>query len=253
MAQIPRAALDFLTDEINGISADAKAKVARVLKELDWNDVPACREAVCEALNAVLDTYGEAAAQAAADFFDASREIAVGSPLGAVPEAGREVEATNGAVRAFVDKVNKGDVDGFNHLVLSRIDYELKRSAGYTMTQNAARDPLRPRFARVPSGSETCRFCMMLAGRGFVYHSKRAAGDVDHYHDDCDCRVVCQWSDDGVEGYDPDAIAERWYELEHEDAEARAERKGTDPDEEYADRMRQLAEAAKRSKKRKKK
>ena len=32
MAQIPRAALDYLTKEINGISADAKAKVLRVAK-----------------------------------------------------------------------------------------------------------------------------------------------------------------------------------------------------------------------------
>lgn len=252
MAQIPRAALDYLTKEINGISADAKAKVLRVLERLDWNDVPACRDAVCEALNAVLDTYGAAAAQAAADFFDASREIAIGSPLGAVPEAGREVEATNGAVRAFVDKVNKGDVDGFNRLVLSRIDYELKRAAGYTMTQNAARDPLRPKFARVPGGGETCRFCLMLASRGFVYSSKRNAGAVDHYHNDCDCRVVCDWTGGGVEGYDPDEIAERWHDLEWADAEARAEKSGADPDEEYAKRMRQLSEAASRSKKRKK-
>ena len=48
MAQIPRAALDYLTKEINGISADAKAKVLRVLKELDWNDVSACRDAVID-------------------------------------------------------------------------------------------------------------------------------------------------------------------------------------------------------------
>ena len=210
MAQIPRAALDYLTKEINGISADAKAKVLRVLKELDWNDVPACRDAVVDVVNAVLDNYGLAAGQAAADFFDAAREIAVGEKLGAAATADRDAAATEGAIRAFVDKVNGGDYDAFEHLVLSRIDYEIKRAAGTTMMENAARDPLSPRFARVPSGGETCKFCLMLAGRGFVYHSKKTAGEFGHYHDNCDCRIVASWDKDGVEGYDPMSYHREW-------------------------------------------
>lgn len=210
MAQIPRAALDYLTEEINGISADAKAKVMRVLEKLDWNDVPACRDAAVGAVNAVLDAYSLAAGQASADFFDASREIAVGSRLGAAVATGRDPDATEGAIRAFVDKALKGDIDSFNSAVLSRVGYELKRSAGQTMMENAARDPLKPRFARVPSGVETCKFCLMLAGRGFVYHSKKTAGEFGHYHDNCDCRIVASWDKDGVEGYDPTAYHNEW-------------------------------------------
>lgn len=210
MAQIPRAALDYLTKEINGISADAKAKVLRVLKELDWNDVPACRDAVVDVVNAVLDNYGLSAGQAAADFFDVAREIAVGEKLGATAVADRDAAATEGAIRAFVDKVNGGDYDAFERLVLSRVGYEIKRAAGTTMMENAARDPLSPRFARVPSGGETCKFCLMLAGRGFVYHSKKTAGEFGHYHDNCDCRIVASWDNDGVEGYDPTAYHNEW-------------------------------------------
>lgn len=210
MAQIPRAALDYLTKEINGISADAKAKVLRVLEKLDWNDVPACRDAVVSAVNAVLDAYSLAAGQASADFFDASREIAVGSRLGAAVATGRDPDATEGAIRAFVEKVLKGDIDSFNSAVISRVGYELKRSAGQTMMENAARDPLKPRFARVPSGGDTCKFCLMLASRGFVYHSKKTAGEFGHYHDNCDCRIVASWDKDGVEGYDPTAYHNEW-------------------------------------------
>lgn len=210
MAQIPRAALDYLTKEINGISADAKAKVLRVLKELDWNDVPACRDAVIDVVNAVLDSYGLAAGQAAADFFDVSREMAVGEKLGAITAADRDPAATEGAIRAFVDKVNGGDYGAFERLVLSRVDYEIKRAAGTAMMENAARDPLSPRFARVPSGGETCKFCLMLAGRGFVYHSKKTAGEFGHYHGNCDCRIVASWDKDGVEGYDPTAYRNEW-------------------------------------------
>ena len=78
------------------------------------------------------------------------------------------------------------------------------------MMENAARDPLSPRFARVPSGGETCKFCLMLAGRGFVYHSKKTAGEFGHYHDNCDCRIVASWDKDGVEGYDPMSYHREW-------------------------------------------
>ena len=251
MAQIPRAALDYLAKEVNGISADAKAKVMRVLEKLDWNDVPACRDAVVSAVNAVLDAYSLAAGQASADFFDASREIAVGSRLGAAVATGRDPDATEGAIRAFVDKVLKGDIDSFNSAVLSRVGYELKRSAGQTMMENAARDPLKPRFARVPGGGETCKFCLMLASRGFVYHSKKTAGEFGHYHDNCDCQIVSSWDDDGAEGYDPDALAEKWREIERKDAGARAERNGTSAEEERDSAMHRLQESANRPRKNK--
>lgn len=172
--------------------------------------------------------------------------------MGAAVATGRDPDATEGAIRAFVDKVLKGDIDSFNSAVLSRVGYELKRSAGQTMMENAARDPLKPRFARVPSGGDTCKFCLMLASRGFVYHTEKAASSFDHYHDGCDCKVVCSWDDGGAEGYGPDAIADRWNDLEWADAELRAERNGTTAEEEYAKRMRQLGESAKRAKRRRK-
>lgn len=45
------------------------------------------------------------------------------------------------------------------------------------MKANAARDPLRPKWARVPSGTETCQFCLMLASRGFAYTSEKSASE----------------------------------------------------------------------------
>ncbi len=55
------------------------------------------------------------------------------------------------------------------------------------------------------SGAETCRFCLMLASRGAVYLSKENAGAVDHYHANCDCKIVPDWGG-GIEGYDDAAI-----------------------------------------------
>lgn len=229
MAAIPRAALDYVTEQINGLSADAQAKVLKVLQALDWkpddaDNVAACRQAVVDALAAIMPTYTDAAAQASADFYDATREMMVGEPLGAQAISGYRPEATEGAVRGFVRFVLEDRVDAFNDQVLQRIDYETKRAAGTSMIENGKRDPLKPRYARVPTGSETCAFCIMLASRGFVYHTEGTAGAVGHYHANCDCRIVCGWdtyasgvsrrraADVEVEGYDMDALYDRYVE-----------------------------------------
>lgn len=62
------------------------------------------------------------------------------------------------------------------------------------------RDYMRPRFARVPSGLETCAYCYALAGLGFQYRS--AATARRHGHSGCDCAIVPSWGGSGAEGYD---------------------------------------------------
>lgn len=249
---IPRAAVDFITEEINGISADAQARVLKVLQGINWTpeNVAECRELVLQALSAVMPTYTGMAAQASADFYDAARELVVGERLGAQAISGYDPRKTEGAVRGFVRFVLDGRVDTFNDQVLQRIDYEMKRSAGESMFANGRRDPRKPKYARVPTGSETCDFCLMLASRGFVYSSEATAGAVklDHYHSGCFCRVVCQWDDGGVEDYDTKAIYGRWQDAIDAKARERAERRGTTVSEERAAIMAGYGRAAKNAK-----
>lgn len=75
---------------------------------------------------------------------------------------------------------------------------QVKRQANRTMAENCARDGVR--YARVPRGSETCGFCIMLASRGYVYTTPDAA---QHSHDGCDCKVMPGFDGAEVEGYDP--------------------------------------------------
>lgn len=248
-AIIPRAAVDFLTEEINGISADAQARVLMVLQSIRWTpeNIAECRELVLQALATVMPTYTDMAAQASADFYDAARELALGERLGAVSISGYDPRKTEGAVRGFVRFVLRDDVQTFNDQVLQRIDYEMKRSAGESMFANGRRDPRRPKFARVPTGAETCDFCLMLASRGFVYTSEATAGatELDHYHSGDDCRVICQWDGGGVEGYDTQAIYDRWQDAIDAKAKERAERNGTTVSEERAAVMAAYGRAAK--------
>lgn len=250
MATIPRAAIDYVTRQVNAISADAQARVLRVLESIEWtpNNVARCREIVVDALLAVLPTYADAAAQASADFYDAARELSVGEPVGAQALSGYDPAATDGAVRAMAQRAVGGNIAAFNDLVLQRVDYELKRAAGNSIVANGMRDPRKPRFARVPTGAETCDFCLMLASRGFVYHSNRSAGALNHWHPHCDCRVVMGWDGDRVEGYNPQEIYDRWQEAIDRMAGERAERNGTSAQDELAKIMRGYGASAKRAK-----
>ena len=74
------------------------------------------------------------------------------------------------------------------------------RSLNETIIANVGRDRDEgTMFARVPTGTETCTFCLMLASRGAVYHTRKTAGEWRHFHRGCDCKV-----EPSFEG-DPDA------------------------------------------------
>ena len=246
---IPRAAVDFLTEEINGISADAQARVLKVLQGINWTpeNIAECRELVLQALATVMPTYTTMAAQASADFYDAARELVVGERLGAQAISDYDPAKTAGAVRAFVRFVLRDDVQTFNDQVLQRIDYEMKRSANMSVVENGRRDPKRVRYARVPTGAETCDFCLMLASRGFVYQSESTAS-ASHVHSHCDCRITPGWDGMEVEDYDPRSIYDRWQDAIDAKAKERAERKGTTVSEERAAIMAAYGRAAKNAK-----
>ena len=250
MSTIPRFVLNYVNGQINALSRDAQSRVLKVLSRISWTpeNVAECRELVVQALESVMPEYTALAAQSTADMYDAIRVQSVGEAMGARAISGYDPAATDGAVRAFAQKVVDGkEIEVFNRLVLSRVDYELRRAANYCVTANGARDPLRPRYARVPTGAETCDFCLMLASRGFVYHSVSSAA-VDHTHFSCDCRVIQGYPGDEVEGYDPQAIYDRWQDAIDGKARERAERKGTTESEERAAIMRAYGDAAKRAK-----
>ena len=53
-------------------------------------------------------------------------------------------------------------------------------------------------YARVPTSGCSCAFCMMMASRGFVYVSKKSAGESRKFHDNCRCSIVRLDSDDPI-------------------------------------------------------
>ena len=214
--EIPRNLLDSLTREVNALSESAQAQagaaLSRVIAEWDGEDVAALRDATFEVLDMVCGSYCDMCAGRAADFYDSAREAqGVTGTYHAIAGSRRDPEATNGAVRAIVQSVvdSGGDTSRLYNDALSRVDAECRRSANKCVAYNCRRDPKKPKYARVPSGGETCGFCLMLSSFGFHYNTEEAAS---HAHKGCDCRVVPSFGKASVEGYDPDGMYSRMQE-----------------------------------------
>lgn len=219
--EVSREAVDALTSQVNAAS-DAALRVVHArlpaIEEASRRpdgsiDVSAFRAAVLADIEPVLASATDASASASAQLYDLIRAEVLGEPLGAVPDSGRDPAATEEAVRYFAQSVvDTGETSGFSERLDERVDYEVKRAAGNAVMANARRDPARPRWARVPSGRETCEFCIMLASRGFVYDERTK--DF-HTHPGCDCRIVPQFSGgQRVRGYDPALYFDRYLENE---------------------------------------
>jgi hypothetical protein len=249
MATLPRSYLDSYTASLNKISEDARARLADDLAKIDLSaDIASVRDAIIERMEFYLGPYTDMSAVIAAAFYDAVRAFETGDALGALAVSGRKPIATEKAVRGIVQTlVEGGEAAVVVGKLLDRVDYEIKRSATECVYENGRRDPLKPMYARVPSGAETCHFCMMLASRG---PERRNVANIKHGHANCDCRIVQVYKGQRIEGYDEKKCYDKWQSMIEKDAEARSERNGTTVDEERRKIMKTYADASKRAKER---
>lgn len=146
---------------------------------------------------ALIEEYGDVAGVMAADWY----EYLTGEYATLADEAPTErvwARARWGIGPAFDGNMPQALAN------LQLVADELVKQFGRDTVMNSAIRNGR-RFARVPQGSETCAWCLMLASRGYTYGSAAAAGRYSKFHADCDCQIVM---DDGTvpEGYDPDAL-----------------------------------------------
>lgn len=219
--------VDYLrkvSDAIDAISENgqklARSRIDRIIADGGYSDPMDAVDEIADALEDILQNVAGESASVSARSYDFVRTDSIGEALGARAYPDRDASWTRDALHGIA-KDHRDDMDAFAEGVLARIDYEAKRAAGTTQFRNGARDPRRPRFARVPTGRETCMFCLMLASRGFVYLSEDAAGKLAHYHANCGCRVVASFDSYEVrterggvrrlpgtviEGYKPEAI-----------------------------------------------
>lgn len=172
---------------------------------LTWEDMEAFAEQVFQTC---AEQFGGQAASVACDAYDATMNRLGISAQPAQPAQPVTPAGAAGAVSA-ARKASGGDFARFADALSTKAHGSVGRAANRTTIRNAERDYRKGvRYARVPTGKETCGFCLMLASRGFDYKSRESAGytrvTFNRFHDRCDCRVVAGDSTTVVEGYDPD-------------------------------------------------
>lgn len=194
--------------------------ISRYVRENPGASVADIREFARALMAGMAQTYGDAASSLAAEWYD---ERGQGKGLErAVIEQTYSPEQVEKVARYQARKLEQGAYGRFAQSCGEYAANHVRESLNRTMLKNAQRDRGRGvKFARVPTGAETCTFCTMLASRGAVYATAKTAGEQNHFHRGCDCKIVPSFGDgDLVEGYDPDAYYDAWREFERIDAMA---------------------------------
>lgn len=189
----------------------ARAELNAFFFGLDLTKPELARDALLEFMPMLAQEYGYVAATAAAEWYETQRAAQVGGRYAAVlgdvvPDA-----QVQGSVRYAAGHLFGDDPAQTLALLSGALQRFILTGARTTIGANAERDRARPTFARVPTGRKTCAWCEMLASRGFVYLTKETAGIIsDDYHDDCDCMIVSSWEQPSIDGYDSDAMYDRY-------------------------------------------
>lgn len=156
---------------------------------------------------ALATKYGEAAATAACEMYDAVAMAEGANVPPAEPAQTAQYTEVAIAVQGTAKNSSESQIPG----TVSRL---VKQAGADTSLQNAERDGAQ--FAWIPMG-DTCSFCLTLASRGWQNISARSLrnGHAEHIHAHCDCTYATRFnSSTEVEGYDPDKYLEMYESAE---------------------------------------
>ena len=186
--------------ELNNKAAE---DMIRFMAESGWTSIggdyvltTAERRALIDYAYGLATKYGEGAAAAACEMYDAVAVAQGAKVKPAVPAETATYQETAKAVN--------GTLKQSPDVVPSAVSRLVKMAGVDTTMRNALRDGAY--WAWVPRG-DTCAFCIMLASNGWQRASKKAIkdGHAEHIHANCDCTYAISFNGPGnVEGYDPD-------------------------------------------------
>lgn len=147
--------------------------------------------------NALTTRYGEGAAAAACEMYDAVAAASGVTLPAAEPAETASYHEVAKAVNGTLKQTQQPEA------VSGAVGRLVKLAGVDTTMQNALRDGAE--WAWVPSG-DTCAFCLALSSRGWQRASKAALknGHAEHVHANCDCTYAVRFdSSTQVAGYDP--------------------------------------------------
>ena len=203
-------------------ASDVEAAVLAWCRAHGGATVAEKREAAKLIMEGFVQGYDDVAAEFAAQWYDDLAERDGARLQQAVTVTTYRPKSVDDVARYQAKKLVKGGDGAFARACGEYARNDAFRSLNETIISNVGRDKDRGvRFARVPTGFETCTFCIMLASRGAVYHTRKSAGEFKHFHRHCDCKVVPGFEDDPdaelVEGVNPEELRERWAQFKNID------------------------------------
>lgn len=182
------------------------------------------REAAKLIMEGFVQAYDDKAAVFASQWYDHRAEQGGARLKQAVTMTVYEPGSVDDVARYQAKKLAKEGDAAFARACGEFARNDAFRSLNETIIANVGRDRDKgAMFARVPTGFETCTFCLMLASRGAVYHSRKTAGEWGHFHRGCDCKVVPSFEGDPdaevVQGVKPRELYERYKQFKEIDSE----------------------------------
>lgn len=184
-------AVDTYVDSIKGVRRLTDRDV-RLLWRMLPDDPEDAIAWLLDVLPGFIASHGELASLAAVDFYDTVRDSdSFQAELIASPTLEQIEPSARWAVAPLFQEVS--DNAGALGRLLTVADQLTINQSHETIFANGNRDPLKPRYARIPVG-KTCAWCRMLASRGAVYRSEATAMRTSHA--DCDCKLTPFFKDD---------------------------------------------------------
>lgn len=180
------------------------------------------REAAKLIMEGFVQAYDDKAAVFASQWYDYRAEQGGARLKQAVTMTVYEPGSVDDVARYQAKKLAKEGDAAFARACGEFARNDAFRSLNETIIANVGRDRDKgAMFARVPTGTETCTFCLMLASRGAVYHTRKTAGEWRHFHRGCDCKVVPSFEGDPdaelVQGVKPKELYERYKQFKEID------------------------------------
>ena len=171
----------------------------------------AATDALLDVAPELITAYSDANASLAAEWYDEVQPSGRSyRPVLAGPVPDAQMRAT---IRWAVGPMwQAGDWDAALLRLISGSS-RITRDAGRdTIERNALSDPKSGAWVRI-ARHDACPFCLMLASRGAVYHTKETAGGGEHgFHDNCRCTVSPVFGGGDVPEFNRQ-LSERWQEV----------------------------------------
>lgn len=179
-----------------GLTVVTTAAAAELAEVATAAPVEQVRGVLFEVVPLIAETYSTAAAALGADWYEELRDAAApGSPFVptvVIPDRADALQATVAVATPELRDTESMqeilDPEAYLADVLAEIEAEMQREIANalreTVTENTERDPDAVGWRRHVRGSESCKFCQMLADKGAIF-TENTARFAAHTH--CRC------------------------------------------------------------------